>query len=35
MIVVAGNVHEKFQACLRHIQELEAMRTTAERRGDD
>ena len=24
MIVVAGNVHEKFQASLRHIQELEA-----------
>ena len=24
MIVVAGNIHEKFQASLRHIQELEA-----------
>jgi len=33
MIVVAGNVHEKFQASLRHIQELEALRTTAERRA--
>jgi len=33
MIVVAGNVHEKFQASLRHIQELESLRTTAERRA--
>jgi len=33
MIVVAGNVHEKFQASLRHIQELEGLRTTAERRA--
>jgi RNA polymerase primary sigma factor len=33
MIVVAGNVHEKFQASLRHIQELETLRTTAERRS--
>src|ERR1039457_1910960 len=33
MIVVAGNVHEKFQASLRHIQELEAQRTTTERRA--
>ena len=33
MIIVAGNVHEKFQASLRHIQELENQRTTAERRG--
>jgi RNA polymerase primary sigma factor len=33
MIVVAGNVHEKFQASLRHIQELEKQRTTAERRA--
>ena len=33
MIIVAGNVHEKFQASLRHIQELEALRTTAERRA--
>jgi RNA polymerase primary sigma factor len=32
MIVVAGNIHEKFQASLRHIQELEVLRTTAERR---
>jgi RNA polymerase primary sigma factor len=32
MIVVAGNIHEKFQASLRHVQELEALRTTAERR---
>jgi RNA polymerase primary sigma factor len=33
MIVVAGNIHEKFQASLRHIQELEALRTTADRRA--
>jgi len=33
MIIVAGNVHEKFQASQRHIQELEALRTTAERRA--
>jgi RNA polymerase primary sigma factor len=33
MIVVAGNVHEKFQASLRHIQDLENQRTTAERRA--
>ena len=33
MIIVAGNVHEKFQASLRHIQELEGLRTTAERRA--
>jgi RNA polymerase primary sigma factor len=33
MIVVAGNVHEKFQASQRHIQELEGLRTTAERRA--
>jgi RNA polymerase primary sigma factor len=32
MIVVAGNIHEKFQVSLRHIQELESLRTTAERR---
>ncbi len=32
MIVVAGNVHEKFQASLRRIQELETQRTTSERR---
>ncbi|MGA3145140.1 MAG: RNA polymerase sigma factor RpoD [Verrucomicrobiota bacterium] len=33
MIIVAGNIHEKFQASLRHIQELEELRTTAERRS--
>jgi RNA polymerase primary sigma factor len=33
MVVVAGNVHEKFQASWRHIQELEHLRTSAERRG--
>ena len=33
MIIVAGNIHEKFQASLRHIQELEGLRTTAERRA--
>jgi RNA polymerase primary sigma factor len=33
MIVVAGNVHEKFQASARHIQELEALRATSERRA--
>jgi RNA polymerase primary sigma factor len=33
MIVVAGNVHEKFQTGWRHIQELERQRTTAERRA--
>jgi RNA polymerase primary sigma factor len=33
MIIVAGNVHEKFQASVRHIQELEVLRTTAERRA--
>ena len=32
MIVVAGNVHEKFQASLRHLQELETARTNGERR---
>jgi len=32
MIVVAGNVHEKFQASLRHLRDLEGLRTTAERR---
>jgi RNA polymerase primary sigma factor len=30
MIVVAGNVHEKFQSSLRRIQELEAQRKSAE-----
>ena len=33
MIVVAGNIHEKFQASLRHLQELETHRNTAERRA--
>ena len=33
MIVVAGNVHEKFQSSLRHLQELEGLRTTTERRA--
>jgi RNA polymerase primary sigma factor len=32
MIIVAGNVHEKFQASLRRIHELETQRNTAERR---
>jgi RNA polymerase primary sigma factor len=32
MIVVAGNIHDKFLASARHIQELEALRTTSERR---
>ena len=30
MIMVAGNVHEKFQAALRHIQELESLRKPSE-----
>ncbi|HUE37265.1 MAG TPA: RNA polymerase sigma factor region1.1 domain-containing protein, partial [Candidatus Acidoferrum sp.] len=33
MIVVAGNVFEKFQASLRHVQELESQRITGERRA--
>ncbi|HEU5397108.1 MAG TPA: sigma-70 family RNA polymerase sigma factor, partial [Verrucomicrobiae bacterium] len=33
MIVVAGNIHEKFQTTLRHVQELEAQRTTTDRRS--
>jgi len=33
MVVVAGNVHEKFQMSLRHLQDLEALRTTADRRA--
>jgi RNA polymerase primary sigma factor len=33
MIVVASNIHEKFLSSLRHIQEVEAQRTTAERRA--
>src|SRR6185369_12112609 len=30
MIVVAGNIHEKFQSSLRRVQELEAHRKSAE-----
>jgi RNA polymerase primary sigma factor len=33
MIVVAGNIYEKFQASLRHLQELESHRNSAERRA--
>jgi RNA polymerase primary sigma factor len=33
MIIVAGNIYEKFQASLRHLAELEAQRTTSERRA--
>jgi RNA polymerase primary sigma factor len=33
MIVVAGNIHEKFQASIRHLAELEAQRNTAEKRA--
>jgi len=33
MIVVAGNIHEKFQASLRSIKELETQRVTAERKA--
>ncbi len=33
MIVVAGNIFEKFQASTRHLTELESHRTTAERRA--
>jgi RNA polymerase primary sigma factor len=33
MIIVAGNVHEKFQASLRHLQELDSQRATTERRA--
>jgi RNA polymerase primary sigma factor len=33
MIVVAGNVHEKFQASLRHIQELEHLRKSADQQA--
>ena len=32
MIVVAGNVHEKFLVSMRHVQDLEGQRTTSERR---
>jgi RNA polymerase primary sigma factor len=34
MIVVAGNVHEKFQASLRRIQELESMHKSAARTAE-
>ncbi len=34
MIVVAGNVHEKFQASLRRIQELEAMHKSSARTAE-
>ena len=33
MIVVAGNIHEKFQASNRHLTELESHRNTAEKRA--
>jgi len=33
MIIVAGNIHEKFQASLRHLQELETQRPTTERKA--
>jgi RNA polymerase primary sigma factor len=33
MIVVAGNIYEKFQSSLRHLQDLESHRATAERRS--
>jgi len=33
MIVVAGNVHEKFKASLRHIEELEARRKSGEQQA--
>ena len=33
MIVVAGNVHEKFKASWRLIEEMEALRTSTERRA--
>src|ERR1700722_8342280 len=33
MIVVAGNIHDKFLVSSRHIKELEDLRTTAERRS--
>jgi RNA polymerase primary sigma factor len=32
MIVVAGNIHEKFQASVRRLQELEAQRNSGEKR---
>jgi RNA polymerase primary sigma factor len=33
MIVVAGNIHEKFQSSYRHLQQLEAQRNSAEKRA--
>jgi len=33
MIVVAGNIYEKFQASVRHLAELETQRNTAEKRA--
>src|ERR1039457_5101282 len=33
MILVAGNVHEKFRGSLRHIEELEALRKSAEQQA--
>ena len=33
MIIVAGNIHEKFQASIRHLAELENHRNTAEKRS--
>ena len=33
MIVVAGNIHEKFQTSYRHIQELERLRSSSDRRS--
>lgn len=33
MIVVAGNIHEKFQTSCRHIQELERLRSSSDRRA--
>jgi len=33
MIVVAGNIHEKFQASVRHLAELETQRNTSEKRA--
>ena len=33
MIVVAGNVHEKFKASLRHIEDLEERRKSAEQQS--
>ena len=33
MIVVAGNIHEKFQASVRHLAELEPQRNTSEKRA--